>query len=53
MNTQLQTIAEHRLRLKRMKEMAESLPPSDVRDNTLLRIDVELMFLKLYLNSVY
>lgn len=52
MNTQLQTIAEHRLRLKRMKEMAESLPPSDVRDNTLL-IDVELMFLKLYLNSVY
>lgn len=53
MNTNLQTIAEHRLRLKRMKEMAESLPPSEVRDHALLRIDVELMLLKLYVNSVY
>lgn len=42
-----------RLRLKRMKKMAEELPQSETRDATLRRIEVELLYLKLRLNSEY
>lgn len=53
MNTLMQTIFEERNRLKRMKKMAESLPESKVRDETILRIEVELLYMKIRLNAEY
>lgn len=53
MNATFQTMLEEHFRLKRMKKMAESLPQSDVRGETIHRIDVELLYLKLRLNAGY
>lgn len=53
MNTSFELIMERRLNLKKMRKMAMSLPQSSVRDDTIQRIDVELLYLKLYLNCAY
>ena len=44
-------ICEERDQLKRMLKLAKSLPESDVRDRTIHRIEVELLYLKLKVNS--
>lgn len=52
-NRQFEMVMEERLRLKRMRETAKRLPSSKIKDDVLTRIEVELLLLKLWLNSVY
>lgn len=57
MNTQTivehQRVVEQQRVLKNMLNVAKSLPPSEKRDQTIVFIEVKLMLLKQYLNSVY
>ena len=49
----VQAAHEERTRLKQMLELATNLPESDARDRAIQRIEVELLLLKLRLNSEY
>lgn len=45
MQTKFEIDLQRRQQLKRMKQMAESLPSSTIRDETIRRIEIELLFL--------